>query len=275
MELLINTVMLEKTRWDAEKTADPDIVDLLPMIAEQTGYKGVEVWQYHLCHKALAEMADVKAAAERADLALPIVGAYPLLNREGEERSEQMTLLKHMIDCAAALGSQAIKIFSGGVKYVDAQESDWEAARGFLDEALAYASDRNLTVTVETHGNTFGDCVDGMKRLLGLTDHPNLKVCYQPYNWDALGPVLADYDALADDVVHLHLQNRTSAGQSLLDEGDLDFTAILNHARNRGFDGFLCVEFTKDIIQEGPFDVGLILSNAEHDRQFVEGVWGS
>lgn len=275
MQVLINTIMLEENRWGADKTPDPDLTALLPMIADRTGYRNVEVWQYHVSGKSLDQAREVKEIAERHGLSLAIVGAYPKINLVGAERVEESRLLKHVIDCAHLFGGEIVKFFASGSNSQDATEDDWRAAVEFLREHLDYADERGITMAAEAHGNTFGDTVDGMKRLLADTDRPNLKVCYQPYGFASTEQAIADFDALREDVVHLHLQNRSGKEMSLLSDGDMDYQEYLRHVRESGFDGWLGVEFTKDIHQEGTFDIGRVLDNAELDRQFILEVWGA
>lgn len=273
MRLLINTIMLEKTRW-SDRKIEPDLVDLVPRIAGETGYREVEIWQYHISDKKLNEVEAVKAAGDENGLRFPIIGAYPQLNLTGSEREEQMGLLKHLLDCADLLGAEVLKVFGGRVNTADATEEDWSLSVAFLQEVLDDADGRGITMPVESHGGTLGDCVEGMQRLMSEVDRPNLKICYQPYEFESTDKVLADFDMLQSDVIHLHLQNRTENEMSLLEEGQVDYAAYLKHVQASGFDDFLCVEFTKDIHQEGEFDIGLVLGNAEIDRVFVEKVWG-
>jgi len=273
MEILINTITLEKNRWGEDKAPDPDLTALLPMIADRTGYRNVEVWQYHVSGKSGDEAQEAKEVADAQGLSLDIVGAYPKINLEGPEREEESRLLKHVIDCAHLFGGEIVKFFASGSNSQDAMEDDWQAAVGFLREHLDYADDRGIAMAAEAHGNTFGDTVEGMKRLLADTDRPNLKVCYQPYGFASTGQAIADYDALREHVVHLHLQNRSGQEMSLLSDGDMDYREYLTHVRESGFDGWLGVEFTKDIHQEGAFDIGRVLDNAELDRQFILDVW--
>ncbi|MBI2194672.1 MAG: sugar phosphate isomerase/epimerase [Planctomycetes bacterium] len=273
MRLLINTIMLEKTRWAAEKRADPDLLDLLPRIAACSGYRQVEVWQYHVSSKSLGDVAKIREAGCRLGLAFPIVGAYPLINRVGAEKQEQFDRLRHVLDCAHALGSQVVKFFAAGVASARAAEDDWLRAGEFIREALDAAASRGLLMTVEAHGQTLGDSVPSLKRLLDVARRTNLKICFQPFDFDSLEQTLSDYDALRPDVLHVHLQNRKGKEMSLLSEGDLDYRAFLAHVQQSAFDDYLCVEFTRDIIQAGVFDVDRVLANAEKDRLFVEKVW--
>ena len=75
MRLLINTIMLEKTRW-SDRKIEPDLVDLVPRIAGETGYREVEIWQYHISDKKLNEVEAVKAAGDENGLRFPIIGAW-------------------------------------------------------------------------------------------------------------------------------------------------------------------------------------------------------
>lgn len=274
-KLLLNTIMLEKTRWAAEKRPHPDLLDLLPRIAGLTGFRRIEVWQYHISGKSVSEMEKLRGAAEKLGLSFAVVGAYPIINRAGKEKEEQLQRLRHTLECAHQLGADLVKFFAGGVSTRDASETDWLASVQFLQEVLDDAAGMNLAMTVEAHANTLGDCVPSLRRLLESVQRPHLKICFQPFQFDSLDETLRDFNLLKADITHIHLQNRKGSEMSLLAEGQLDYRAYLTHVRESGFQGYLCLEFTKDIIQRGEFDRDRVLKNAEIDRQFIAEVWNA
>ena len=91
------------------------------------------------------------------------------------------------------------------------------------------------------------------------------------------GTAVSAFDRLFDRVRHLHLQNRSAAGDfCLLEEGIwIDYRRFLSHVRDAAFDGIACLEFTAGIAPPGgvTLDPEEVLANARRDCDFVLEVW--
>ena len=137
-----------------------------------------------------------------------------------------------------------------------------------------------MTLTLETHGNTLCDTQESTLRLLtDLGDVENIGICFQPYTHQDTDAAIKFYDVLAPYIRHVHLQNRLSASNArcLLEAGDwLDYTRLLPHVKDSGYDGPLSLEFTADMPtpESADFDIDGALANAAQDRDFVCQIWG-
>jgi hypothetical protein len=57
----------------------------------------------------------------------------------------------------------------------------------------------------------------------------------------------------------------------LLENSDLDYKRLTRTLAQKGFSGYLCIEFTKDCVVQNPSDFNLetVLNNARRDRDFM------
>lgn len=275
MQLLLNTIMLEPNRWTADHALTRPLADLLDPIAA-AGFRELEVWGYHLDRLSEAEVEHLAGALQARGMRAVGVGAYPSFHLEGAEDDEQRRTLDRLLAAAGRLGASVFKIFPGRVASADAGETVWGRSVEGMRRLAGRTGEAGLLLTLETHGGTLCDTLDGTRRLLDQLPEDGVGICFQPYVEHDTAAAIAAFDALGPRVRHLHLQNRGSGAAALLEEGDwTDYRRFLPHVRRSGFDGPMCLEFTAGITPgEGEeFDPAAVLANAARDRAFVEGLW--
>ena len=275
MQLLLNTIMLEPNRWTAEHALTRPLVDLLDPIAA-AGFRDLEVWGYHLDRLSAAEVEHLAEALQARGMRAVGVGAYPSFHLEGGEDEEQRRTLDQLLAAAVRLGASVFKIFPGRVASADAGEAVWRRSVEDMRRLAGRTGEADMLLTLETHGGTLCDTLDGTRRLLDQLPEEGVGICFQPYVEHDTAAAIAAFDALGPRVRHLHLQNRGPVGAALLEDGDwTDYRRFLPHVRRSGFDGPMCLEFTAGITPaEGEaFDLDGVLANASRDRAFVEELW--
>ena len=276
MQILLNTVMLEVNRWTADHQLTIPLIDLLPALKE-AGFDALEIWQYHVSPMDRPEFDGLLARLTELGMETHILGVYPLLHQTGPEGKEAASQAARMVEYAARLRADIVKIFAGRVASADADEACWERSLTRLRDIAERAADHGMLLTVETHGTTLADTVESAARLLHeMSDVGNLAICYQPYNFQDTDAALSEFDAVAQHVKHVHLQNHDEKGNCRLTEGFLDYRRLLPHIKRSGFDGPLSLEFTTGIFPaEGEtFQAQVVIDNAAKDRDFVIEVWG-
>ncbi len=275
MELLLNTIMLEPNRWTADHALTRPLAALLdPMAA--AGFRDLEVWGYHLDRLSEAEVEHLAGALRARGMRAAGVGAYPAFHLEGAEDEEQRRTLDRLLAAAVRLEASFFKIFPGRVASADASEAVWRRSVEGMRRLAGRTGEAGMVLTLETHGGTLCDTLDGTGRLLDQLPEDGVGICFQPYVEHDTAAAVAAFDALGPRVRHLHLQNRKDGAAALLEEGDwTDYRRFLPHVRRSGFDGPMCLEFTAGITPaEGEaFDLGGVLANAARDRAFVEELW--
>ena len=270
-DLLLNTIALDPNRWTAEKQPYFELADLLgPVVAAD--FRDLECWQYHL---STLDDAAVETLAERMEalgVTFPIVGLYPALHLDGAARDREWAAVQTLVERAARLGAEAVKLFAGRFGSDEAESDDFERSAAFMRDLIASAAERDLTVIAETHPDTLCDSVPATERFLDAVGDDRLRLCYQPFDFTDTKRTVADYRVLRDRIVHIHLQGRRDDRMCLLEEADVDYRTFLGVLEADAFDGALSIEFVKDCVVERPedFDLGRVQANAQRDRAFVE-----
>ena len=276
MQLLLNTIMLEPNRWTADHALSCPLVDLLePMAA--AGFRDLEVWGYHLDRLSEVEVDHLSGALRTRAMRVVAVGAYPSFHLEGAGDEEQRRRLDRLVAAAVRLGASVFKIFPGSIGSAQVDEAVWRRSVERIRRLAGRTGEAGLALTLETHGGTLCDTLEGTRRLLDqLPDDGRVGLCFQPYIEHDTAAAMAAFDALRPRILHLHLQNRGPGAAALLEEGDwTDYRRFLPRVRRSGFDGLMCLEFTAGITPaEGEaFDLAAVLANAARDRAFVERLW--
>ncbi len=271
-QLLLNTIALDPNRWMASKQPCTDLAAVLPTVVA-AGFRALEVWQYHLSTLDDAGLDVLVATARDLEVATPIVGVYPALHLEGDARERQWDELVLSAERAQRLGTSAVKMFAGRLGSDAASDAEVERSVVFARDLAGWLADRGMTLTAEAHPDTLCDSVRATRRFLEAVGG-DVGVCYQPYDFTNTAQTVADYRALRDRVVHVHLQGRRDDEMSLLEDADVDYSAFLGALAADGFEGALSIEFVKGCVVPSPsmFDLEVVLANAQRDRAFVEAV---
>ncbi len=268
--LLLNTIALDPNRWTADKTPHFALCDLLLPIAE-AGFRGLEVWQHHVAREDDRAVAALRRQADDLGLDFPVVGLYPTLHHEGEAERQAFDTARRVLDHARRLGASVVKLFVGSKGTAETTEAEYARSLTFVQALCEEARTRHLTLTGETHPDTLFDTLSATRRFLQDVGAENFKVCFQPYDFTDTPRAVADYAALREQVLHVHLQGRKDDGLSLLAAADLDYDILLKALARHHFDGFLCLEFVAGCVVPDPavFDLAHVLETAQQDRDFV------
>jgi len=221
------------------------IETVLPIIAA-AGYDGAELWGPHLDrfvseHDSLDPLVEQLA---KLGLRVPMVSAYfDLVN----EPDEGLAVAMRHVHYALRLGAPFVRVFTGGGSSA-AEPTVWDAVADVLAEICTLAAPYGVDLALETHQGHLHDSTSGTLRLLQMIKAPNLGVNLDIYNLFAIGEdPLAALEQLAPWLRIVHLKNaRRLAGESQpcgIAEGDLDYCPFLRALRERGYDGYLSVEW--------------------------------
>jgi len=268
--IILNTIALEPNRWTADKVPYFRLIDLLPAIARH-GFEALEIWQYHVDRLSESELDDLRSAMESLGIEAPVLGIYPRLDLDEDQRRNELSNIERLLDTAQFLGAGTVKMFVGAVASGRLDTKGTDRSIAFLEEMSNLASERDIRLTGETHANTLFDTVASTLRTLERLDATHFGVCFQPYDANLPGAMGA-FTALRERIWHLHFQGRKDGAISLLEEADLDYGSYTRFVAESGFEGNLCIEFVKDCVVASPelLDVERVLANAVEDRQFVE-----
>lgn len=273
IKTILNSIALEPNRWTDEKVPFYRLKDLLEPVAD-AGFRGMEVWQYHVSGLDEPALTELKDRASDLGIEIPVLGIYPRLHVGGNEGEKDLSTAIRLLDTATFLGANTVKMFVGSKASSDLTDMEEAQTIASLEMLTDAAEDRDLLLTGETHANTLFDSVETVAATLDIIESEELEVCFQPFDLTSTEQAIADYTALADHIIHVHLQGRKGDRMSLLSEADIDYERLLETFEINGFAGYLSIEFVKDCVVDHPedFDLELVLSNAVKDREFVERV---
>ena len=206
-QLLLNTLALDPHRWTPEKIGYYRLDALLEPVAE-AGFRGLELWPYHLSRESKAGVRRLRERAEALGVCIPVVGMYPQLHLDGAAHRAAWDEAAKVVEAAGMLGAEVAKIFVGS-KGTDAlTEAEYKRSLAFLADLVDWAGASGLTITGETHAHTLFDSLDACRAVLDAVGTENFKICFQPYDLTDTAQALAQYDVLHPHVVHVHYQGR-------------------------------------------------------------------
>ena len=270
IKVLLNSIALDPNRWTKDKTPLYRLDQLLGPISK-AGFHFMEVWEHHVSEESQAHIEAIREMANSLQLSFPVVGMYPQLHLEGEERLIESARIEKLLVYAKLLGATVVKIFVGTRSSTAITDKEYERSVEFIKETTSRAEALDLTITGETHQKTLFDTVESCKRFIGDVNSSRFKICYQPYDLRHTEHAINDYERLATDVIHVHYQGRQGSSMELLENSDLDYRKLTQALANRSFRGFICIEFTKESVVKDlqDFKLETVLSNARRDRDFI------
>jgi sugar phosphate isomerase/epimerase len=100
-------------------------------------------------------------------------------------------------------------------------------------------------MAMECHANVMTDSIAGILRLIEGVKPGALRVYYQPYNWEGADSPEKLAEEIGPYVACVHAQNFDAGYQrAFIEEGIVDYSRIVPILKDKGFDGYLAVEFT-------------------------------
>lgn len=144
-----------------------------------------------------------------AGLRCPSYGSY---HAAGEPNSQP---LESVLDTAAALGADVVRIWCAWGVEPDAPEKDVARVRDGVATAVEQARDRGLDIALEFHPGTLTATADSTRRLLDRLGADAPLVYWQPIPGQKPDPAVRDLGLLVSDLAHLHVFSWTEDGDRL------------------------------------------------------------
>ena len=217
------------------------------------------------------ELEMVKQAA--AENGIEISGLTPynsyFNDLNDELRQAEINGILKVIDACAYLGAHYIRIYGGNLQAGDTDHLPERRAR--LVEAMRFlgdkAAEKDVTLVIENHFNTM--CVSARESadMIREIDHPNVRILYDQANLSFTGK--EDYqEAIAiqqDYVAYMHVkdlvfkegvaftsdevshpdESKRNVYTRIIGEGVVPWPEILRSVKERGYDGWLSMEYER------------------------------
>ncbi len=224
----------------------------------QLGLDGIEVrcaenGQMHLEALSADDTARIRDHAQAEGIEFACLTPYyrDFMTPEAAEA----TLDGYRLACeiARALSCPVVRAISGVWPQEGHERQEvFDRTVAGMKRAAVIAADRGVTLAVETHGGQLAFSARETLEFVEAIDHPSVGVLWDPYWVRVRGEetVAQTLDLISPWIVHVHAKNvRFGADGSrhtvLLNEGELDWCAIVAGLAAIGYEAYISDEFEK------------------------------
>ena len=274
MQLLFNTVMLEINRWTEHHKITYPLIDLLEQL-KRADFTALEIWQYHISSLSNDEIEMLKQKMDALGITAYVVGAYVDFHHTGKDDDAMNNLIDKLIEVAVKLNTKIFKIKPGGQPSADVDDDMWNLSVSKIKKLAKKLANNGIMLSMETHAYSLCDTEESSIRLMqDLTDVKNVGICYQPFDAQTTEEAMATFTEMLPHIIHIHLQNLPDSNAettTFLETGGwMNYTLLLPHIKNSGFDNIICLEFTEGIFppKGEKFDPQVVINNSIKDREF-------
>ncbi len=171
----------------------------------------------------------------------------PTLLSAGPER--RIDFYKHAIDCAAALGSDCVSLWSGVLRDAILEDEAMDRLAGGLRETLKYATERDVTIAFEPEPGMFIDSMARYEELLQRVDADNFRLTIDVGHLQCQGetPIAPVIERWVERLANVHIEDmRAGVHEHLMfGEGEIDFPPVLAALARVGYNGGVYVELSR------------------------------
>ena len=257
--------------YNTNGLAHHDVFDAVHLLAE-IGYRGAAITIDHAAlspHASYSQQRVIRMSRLLESLEMRSVietGARFLLDpREKHEptllsaspaaRIRRIDFYKYAIDCAAALGSDCVSLWSGVLRDALTPPQALDRLVAGLQPVLEYAAGQGVTIGFEPEPGMFIATMPQFEELLDHIDAPDLRLTLDVGHLHCQGetPIDAAIRRWAPRLVNVHLEDvRAGVHEHLMfGEGEIDFPPVLRALGDAGYRGGLYVELSRHS-HEGP-----------------------
>jgi L-ribulose-5-phosphate 3-epimerase len=257
--------------YNTNGMAQHELLDAVGLLAE-IGYRSVAIT---IDHGALApgaadldaQIAALRRLLDRLGMRSVIeTGARFLLDprRKHEPtlvsadpagRARRVEFYRHAVDCAAALGSDCVSIFSGALPDSTSRDEAFRRLSDGLAAVLDYAAARGVLIGFEPEPGMLVDSMRAFEKLLGQVDAANLRLTLDLGHLHCQGelPIGEVIHWWAPRLVNVHIEDMCAGVHEhlMFGEGQIDFPPVLQALAEVGYSGGVHVELSRHS-HEGP-----------------------
>ncbi len=178
-----------------------------------------------------------------------------LISASPAGRRRRVEFYRYAVDCAAALGSDCVSLWSGVLQPGIARPRAMAWLIEGLEEVLSYAAARQVTIGFEPEPGMLIDSMRGYEELLQQVDAANFRLTLDVGHLHCQGetPIAAVIRRWSSRLVNVHLEDmRAGVHEHLMfGEGEIDFPPVLRALAEVGCPGGVHVELSRHS-HEGP-----------------------
>jgi sugar phosphate isomerase/epimerase len=242
-----------------------ELSDAVQLLAE-LGYRGVAITIDHLALPPYAtygrqRLDRLRRLLDRLQMRSVIeTGARFLLDprRKHEPtlvsddpagRARRIDFYRYAVDCAAALGSDCVSLWSGTAAAGCARpEAIARLAQG-LRQVLDYAGQQHVSIAFEPEPGMLIDSIEAWEELLAQAELPELRLTFDVghLHCQGEGAIETVLQRWTSRLVNVHIEDmQAGVHQHLMfGEGQIDFPRVLRALGQAGYGGGLYVELSR------------------------------
>ena len=204
--------------------------------------------------------------------ALSLFNTFTDLSRLEEEVEAAVTYIR----LAPLFKTKLLKLAPGPPSSAQASEERWQCLAIALNRLIPTARDIGVRLAFETHLSQLTDTLTSSQRLIEMTPADVVGLTVDFLNLAFAGEQMTDVIRVPKNrIYHTHIKNGhiDSEGEwrfQSLDEGLIDYAALLGLLRDAGYDGYLSVECLSPQAQELPAETAR--SDFETLRNYLDQV---
>ena len=227
-------------------------LDQILITARESGYEGVE-WRGYQAEMDLPKAPIFTAEARRetrqrfqdAGIEFACLGSsVRLADPAPEVRARAKAAFIEYAELARFLGCSLVRVFGGNLPSGTDRAAALPSMAAFLQELGEIAAANDVSVVLETHDD-FSTGVQ-VAELLRQTDHPAVGALWDlhhPYR-EGEAPETT-VQVLAPFLRHAHVKDSRDGRYCMMGEGDVPLARMIDLLRERGYDGWVSLEWEK------------------------------
>jgi sugar phosphate isomerase/epimerase len=167
---------------------------------------------------------------------------WPINSPDAERRQRTHELFPGVCRFASAIGCKSILVIPGPVLTDQSKERSLELSAGALQNLAAIAGDFSLHLNAEADIDSCASTPEAAEELCKRVPGLGLTLDYSHFVCQGIEP--ARIERLHRFTRHLHVR-QAAPGQiaTEIDDGVIDFSAVLRQLESTGYSGLYCVEY--------------------------------
>jgi sugar phosphate isomerase/epimerase len=243
-----NSMKLSTTSWSFPYCTLKEITDILKAL----GIDAVDLGFFYAANIGKENLlaSPKKLANELKKHGITYSNLYYLFGNTLAERNlasrqqqkENLSDFKHVMTFCKLLEIPTVMLLPGVINKGQGRKEALEQTAKNLNALMPIAKAAGVTLTIEPHVHSYLESPSLVLELLKRA--PDLKLTLDYAHFVCLGYRQEEIDVLAPYAAHVHLrQARPGVLQTKLDEGTVNFPALLATLREAGYKGYLSIEY--------------------------------
>jgi sugar phosphate isomerase/epimerase len=234
-------------------------------VFSRLGLRDLDLNLGHLIEGGVAVEAVAERLAAGGQTVRIVSGGWCDFSHRAPQIDETFASVDRQVHIARRLGVGTLRLFFGRLKRADYSPE----SRDIICENLRRLSDRypEIALMFENHDGA-SLCPDICSEILGIVDRPNVRMNFDPVNFERAGVDSMDALRILRPLLgHVHLKGLDRGELCEFGIGDVDLTPVIRSLLTQGYMGSFTVEY------EGTFDRTLRLyESVRRARTVLEDV---